>query len=203
MPSKNTRKSFAPKQYFHVYNRGVNKTNIFLEDDDKEFLVNLISKRLLQRSYTPIKPNKARQLENVLGNSEILCFCLMNNHYHFLFWIDEDTDTIKKFMQSIFTTYVMYFNKKYDRIGPLFQSRYKASRIDSDPYLLDISRYIHLNPSKYEEYKYSSYRDYLDGSIYPWVNTSRILSLFENSNYRTFLERGLKEHNEGFVPFVD
>lgn len=89
----------------------------------------------------------------------------------------------------------MYFNLKYDRVGPLFQSRYKASIINNDPYLIHISRYIHLNPSDYENYKYSSYQSYLGENTYPWLKISKILDLFKNSDYEEFVKLGIKDQD--------
>lgn len=115
----------------------------------------------------------------------------MDNHYHFLFWLDKNPICIKNFMQNVFTSYSVHFNKKYDRVGPLFQSRYKASHVNNDPYLSHISRYIHLNPSNYEEYKFSSYKDYLGQAQFPFVKPNRILELFEYSEYEDFVKEGL------------
>lgn len=195
MPSKNIIKTYVPHNYYHVYNRGVNKEPIFLENDDKQYLLNLIYNRSgFESSSVNVRENRSNK--NLLGRSEILSFCLMNNHYHFLFWLDKNPAAIKTFMQNVFTAYSLYFNKKYNRIGPLFQSRYKASRIDSDPYLLHISRYIHLNPSNFEDHPYSSYQNYLGKNIHKFIKPDRILDLFKNSNYEKFVLDGLNESDD-------
>ncbi len=191
MPAKNIVKKYFENQYYHVYNRGVNKDLIFRENSDKDFLLKLFNQRLSK----PTDINKTRILLNPLGKSEILSFCLLDNHYHLLFWLNNDTKSITKFMHSIFTSYTMYFNLKYDRVGPLFQSRYKASIINNDPYLIHISRYIHLNPSDYENYKYSSYQSYLGENTYPWLKISKILDLFKNSDYEEFVKLGIKDQD--------
>ena len=191
MPTKNIVKKYFENQYYHVYNRGVNKDLIFRENSDKDFLLKLFNQRLSK----PTNINKTRILLNPLGKSEILSFCLLDNHYHLLFWLNNDTKSITKFMHSIFTSYTMYFNLKYDRVGPLFQSRYKASIINNDPYLIHISRYIHLNPSDYENYKYSSYQSYLGENTYPWLKISKILDLFKNSDYEEFVKLGIKDQD--------
>ncbi|MBP9115277.1 MAG: transposase [Acidimicrobiia bacterium] len=191
MPAKNIVKKYFENQYYHVYNRGVNKDLIFRENSDKDFLLKLFNQRLSK----PTNINKTRILLNPLGKSEILSFCLLDNHYHLLFWLNNDTKSITKFMHSIFTSYTMYFNLKYDRVGPLFQSRYKASIINNDPYLIHISRYIHLNPSDYENYKYSSYQSYLGENTYPWLKISKILDLFKNSDYEEFVKLGIKDQD--------
>jgi hypothetical protein len=119
----------------------------------------------------------------------------MNNHYHLLLYLHDDQEAISKLLQSVFTAYTMYFNKKYKRSGTLFQGVYKGSRIDSDAYLLHITRYIHMNPRHYKTYYYSSVQYYLNKPAPHWINTGRVLALFDGSDYLSFLEdyEGQKE----------
>ena len=87
----------------------------------------------------------------------------MPNHIHLLIK-QKNKDSIKKFTQSLFTRYSIYFNRKYKRSGPLFQGVYKATNVINKDYLLDITRYIHKNPLKYTKNlieSYSSYATYL------------------------------------------
>jgi hypothetical protein len=81
----------------------------------------------------------------------------------------------------------MYFNKKYGRVGPLFQQRYRASRITDDTYLLHISRYIHLNPDRYKNWQWSSLQAYIGTNDCDWVRPDRVLELF-SGDYQQFLE---------------
>lgn len=81
-------------------------------------------------------------------------------------------------MKSIMTSYGMYFNRKYKRVGPVFQSRYRANRINQEGYLDHISRYIHLNPRDWKEYSYSSLRYYEGKASADWIDPSEILQLF-------------------------
>lgn len=108
----------------------------------------------------------------------------MNNHVHLLFYQHEDERALPAILQRIFTTYSMYFNKKYDRVGPLFQSRYLASRIDNDAYLHHISRYIHRNPAKWRSYSYSSLRYYAGEASSDWIKPSLVLALFDHSSQK-------------------
>jgi hypothetical protein len=85
---------------------------------------------------------------------------------------------MQRLMRGIMTSYSVYFNRKYGKSGPLFESRYKASRISSDTYLQHISRYIHLNPRSYRRYTYSSYRAYVTGAGPEWLQPQRIIELF-------------------------
>lgn len=94
-----------------------------------------------------------------------------------------------EFMRSLLTSYSMYFNKKYKRSGPLFESRYKASLISEDAYLEHISRYIHLNPRDWREYEYSSLPYYLHQITDEWIKPKRIMELFSNpQDYLHFVE---------------
>lgn len=185
MPAKNIVKQFTEHSYYHVYNRGVAKQNIFIDQADKRYFLALIDRHLNPQNS---KVNKIgmpyRKFDATL---ELLCYCLMGNHFHFLFHMGESRTAITDFMRSISTAYTMYFNLKYKRVGPLFQGAYKASLITSDPYLLHISRYIHLNPREYNTYKYSSYQDYLNNPRTNWLKPEKILALFEGSNYGSFV----------------
>ncbi len=93
-------------------------------------------------------------------------------------------------MRSIQTSYTMYFNRKYDRSGALFESPFKASLIDKDSYLHHISRYIHLNPGdKWKSYPYSSIAYYKGSKDATWLDPTAILDLFENrKEYIQFVE---------------
>ena len=92
-------------------------------------------------------------------------------------------------MLSVGTAYSMYFNRKYKRRGPLFESNYKASLISSDDYLSHISRYIHLNPEHYKNWLYSSYRAYVGKSKPPdWLRPQKVLVLFDSrAEYENFV----------------
>jgi putative transposase len=87
------------------------------------------------------------------------------------------------------TSYSKYFNKKYKRTGPLFESRYKASRISDQSYLEHISRYIHLNPRYWKRYPHSSLRYYVSGEGPEWLDPSEVLALFNSArDYLNFVE---------------
>lgn len=108
---------------------------------------------------------------------------------------------MQKFMQSLTVKYSMYFNKKYERIGQLFQGRFRAVLINDDSYLLHLSRYIHLNPSEHTNNlvdAYSSYADYLELRNTKWVKPNIILNYFNQqlapefkkfNSYKDFVEK--------------
>jgi len=187
MPSKNTVKQFGKEQFYHVYNRGVEKRNIFIDNQDYVVFLGLIKKYL-----TGEKPDNVihRHKFKSLGNDvKLLSYCLMPNHFHLLLY-QESESGISQFMRKLATGYVMYFNNRYNRVGGLFQGRYKASLITSDPYLYHISRYIHLNPKEYLDYPYSSFRYFGQPESAPnWLTIDKVLDLFDSSpqKYMTFV----------------
>lgn len=186
MPSRNVVKQFDVHSYYHVYNRGVGGQQIFKEAADKQQLLKIIA-RHLDPSDNSTK-NDGSTYRKFNGELELLCYCLMGNHFHLLFYQDEEPRAVTEFMRSILTAYTMYFNRKYKRTGPLFQSVYKSSKISNDSYLVHISRYIHLNPRTYKTYFYSSLAAYLGKQHPVWLNPDKILALFEGDNYMSFLE---------------
>lgn len=184
MPTKNRVKTYVPEAYYHVYNRGVNKRRIFLDDQDYSVFLSLL-KRYLSDETSPNKYN--RTYENLSGEVEVLAYCLMPNHVHLLIYQISPAG-MTNLMRRVFTVYSMYFNKKYKRVGGLFQDAYKASYIDSDEYLQHISRYIHLNPTEWATWNFSSLDNYRGNKVTSWINQKRILELFESrEEYLSFL----------------
>jgi putative transposase len=185
MPSRNTLKEFAPQQYYHLYNRGVEKRPIFLDDQDYLVFLGLLKRYLSGENHNK---NNRHTFSLLTDKVQLLAYCLMPNHFHLLLY-QESEDGITQLMRRVSTGYVMYFNNRYQRVGGLFQGRYKASLINKDAYLHHISRYIHLNPSNYQSYKFSSLQYYMGKKQASWVQTKPILDLFEGDmqQYRQFL----------------
>lgn len=184
MPSRNRIKSYHEEAYYHVYNRGVNKRKVFIDDEDYRTFLNLLKRYL---DAEPQKDNKGRQYPWLHDDLELLAYCLMPNHFHLLFY-QKDHDSLKRLMHAVCTSYTTYFNKKYKRVGPLFQDRFKAVEILSDKYLQHISRYIHLNPRNYIGYEWSSIGYYLGSKNAAWLKKDRILEIFvSQQEYRSFL----------------
>lgn len=183
MPSKHTIRSYAPDTYYHVFNRGVNKQNIFVDQEDYAVFLNLFKRYL---DAEPHKDNKGREYEWMHEDVELLAYCLMPNHFHLLFYLKNE-QSLSRLMRAVITSYSTYFNKKYGRVGHLFQDKFKATHIFKDTYLLNITRYIHLNPSEYKNWEWSSLAYYLGKKHARWLNESRISALFSN-DYRDFLE---------------
>lgn len=168
---------------YHVIQRGNERKNIFLDDRDKQrFLDTLAS----------IKDK---------FNCKFYAYCLMNNHVHLV--VDTNGSDISQIMKSLNVSYVLYFNRKYDRCGHLFQDRFKSEVIDNDQYLLEVTRYIHLNPVKANivknaaQYPWSSYLVYIgkEGYAPKMVDTSLVLKYFSDDyakackNYLEYVQR--------------
>lgn len=183
MPSRNRVKTYVPQSYYHIYNRGVNKRKIFLDDQDYRVFLNLL-KRYLDEE--PAKDNKGREYESLHGRIKLLAYCLMPNHFHLLIY-QENAEDMTRLLRGVATSYTKYFNKKHKRIGPLFQDAFKASHIVSDEYLQHISRYIHLNPQGYKSWPYSSLDYYLNRKSAGWVEPDMILGLFGPGEYERFV----------------
>lgn len=190
MPSRNAVKQYSSHSYYHVYNRGVAKQPIFSDAADKKQFLAILS-RYLDPANTATKLGGVpyRKFDKDI---ELLCYCLMGNHFHMLVYINDDETSLTRFMQSILTAYTMYFNKRHRRVGTLFQGVYKASRISQDSYLIHISRYIHMNPRRYETYRYSSLAYYVGKPMPPWLRPGKVLELFEGSDYLAFV----KDYND-------
>lgn len=183
MPSRNRIKAYAPDSYYHVYNRGVEKRVIFLDDQDYTVFLSLLKRYLSGEEH---KDHLGRIYEDLSDEIELLAFCLMPNHLHLLLYQSTERG-ITNLLQRVMTSYTMYFNRKYKRVGTLFQDRFKASRISRDEYLQHISRYMHLNPMDYKNWEFSSLPYYLGNKKAAWLKPGRILEMFGAGEYRRFV----------------
>lgn len=197
MPRKNSVKRYYENAYYHIYNRGVEKRNIFLDRQDYLTFLNILKTALSKSPEQGLTLQRGRKRQNFFEKINLLSYCLMPNHFHLLIRQLKPT-SISDFMRSVCTAYGMYFNKKYKRVGPLFQGVFKAVDIRDEDYLLWVSRYIHRNPSDFHTYLYSSYADYLGQRNTIWLNTNLILDCFSSSplrkinNYQKFVEDDLE-----------
>jgi REP element-mobilizing transposase RayT len=185
MPVRNIVRYSAPDSYYHVYNRGHNKELLFYDEADYEFF-----ECLLERCFGPeqLKDSEGKLFPWFGDEAQLNVYCLMPNHYHLLLYQGEDDTAIARAMQSLATTYTLYFNRRHKRRGSAFESAYKAARIHTDSYLLHITRYIHLNPENYKHWKHSSYEDYAKAPR-KWVTAEPILDLFaDRKEYLEFVD---------------
>lgn len=192
MPGRNIYKDYSPETYYHIYNRGAGEQNIFRDETDYTKFLSLLKRYL---GSEPGKKQNGVALPSYQGRVELLAFCLMPSHFHLLIY-QIDQEAMKLLMKSIGVAYGMYFNKKYKRLGPLFQQRYRASRISDDSYLLHISRYIHLNPDDYRTWVWCSLPYYVGARKADWVLPRRILDMFEDDSYLKFVDDYKDRRNE-------
>lgn len=185
MPSRTV--YFVANEYYHIYNRGSEKRTIFQSP----------------RDYNNFLTRTKEKAEKY--SIDILAYCLMPNHFHFLLKQVSDIP-LTRFMNAIQLGHAKYFNTKYERIGPLFQGRFKAKLIDNKEYLLHLSAYIHRNPVNFlREYPYSSYREYINPEKRNVSKTDVILSYFSKTNsklsYEDFVEN-FKPNIEALYPLM-
>ncbi|MDD4477238.1 MAG: transposase [Patescibacteria group bacterium] len=181
--AKYRKKEFFQGAYYHTYNRGVNKEPIFLDDDD--FIYYIIKLRQFKDKY----------------KVDIIFYCLLNNHYHQL--LNQLSEIpVSKFLLAVNTSYGGYFNKKYKRVGPLMQDRFKQSVIRSDAHFNAMSVYVNCNYEihglgKARDYRWSSYQDYIGLRNGTFCNKNKIIIQFKTGKeYEEFCDRLIAEFQE-------
>ena len=187
MPGRNIYKQYAPDTYYHVYNRGVDKQAIFRDDDDYAAFLHLL-KRYLDPTDRSERTANSRPYPCYDQDITLHAYCLMPNHFHMLMYQITDNG-MRQLMKSVTVAYSMYFNKKYKRVGPLFQQRYRAVRMLNEAQFLHSTRYIHLNPDSYKSYEWSSYEYYTGARRSAWLKPDPILDCFSSQKqYLEFVE---------------
>lgn len=198
--------SFAEGEFYHIYNRGVEKRQIFANTRDiGRFLqamdaFNVIEPigSIYENSFRKNQSQKSKARQKKLVN--IICYCLNSNHYHLL--LEQAAERgIEKFMHRLGVGYTNYFNLKNKRSGVLFQGAFKAIHVDTNDYLLRVGAYINLNfkvhqlgnsvPKLYK----SSWDEYLKPqSKNNFCNKDIILKQFKNIvEYKEFANEALKD----------
>lgn len=197
---------FVENEYYHLYNRGVDKREIFSSQYDIERFFQSMTEFNVIKPIGSIYENsfiKEKKIE--LGSSapklvEFVCYCLNPNHYHFLVRQIAENG-IEKFMHKLGTGYTNYFNKKIKRTGSLFQGHFKSIHIDSNEYLLHLSAYINLNDKVHMlnelgiSNSKSSWNEYVSNKNTEdnFCNSEIILSQFEGDNkYEKFAMEALE-----------
>src|SRR5690606_27819571 len=173
MPSRNILKVDTPDSYYHVYARGHGRQDIFRDEEDFETLRNLFARYLSQKAAID---RNGKAYPHLYDSVSLLCYCLMKNHFHLLLY-QKSEGAMSSLMRGVMRSYSRYFNTTYGLSGSLCESRYKASRISSDAYLMHISRYIHLNPTDWMAYPHSSIHAYFIGAP-EWLQPQPVIDLF-------------------------
>ncbi|GBE16459.1 transposase IS200 like protein [bacterium BMS3Abin15] len=196
---------FANEEYYHVCNRGVDKRKVFLNNSDYHrffisvCLLNDKQEGLSERWRNLLKCNPKSDFSGFRRLSlrkplvEVVAYCFNPNHYHLILKQLAEKG-VEKFMHKLGTSYTMFFNKKYDRSGSLFQGRFKSIHIDSNEYLLYLSAYVNRNYFIHgygnSRWKYSSLIEYSDSikKKDKICNPKPVLSQFRNlKDYKEFL----------------
>jgi putative transposase len=171
--------------FYHVYNRGNNRQAIFLERENYIYFLRLVKQHLISNAV------------------DIVAYCLMPNHYHFLVYLRDET--LSDAMKSLSLSYTKAINKRFNRSGVLFQGRFQSILISQTDYLINLSRYIHLNPVKAglvqqpEEWEFSSYLEYagLRRGTLPKTEYVR-MQIEDESVYQQFLAEHSLPDSVGF-----
>jgi putative transposase len=172
--------NFVPGEFYHLYNRGTDKRVIFNDKADHLRFLHLLH---LANNTERINVRDLSKDDNDLFVSEVAhrlvsigAYCLMPNHYHILVTPVVE-DGVSLFMQKLSTSYSMYFNKKYERTGTLFEGKFKSQLVDEDRYLKYLFSYIHLNPVKLIQ------KDWKEVGLKNKTATEAFLSNYEYSSY--------------------
>ncbi len=151
----------SQSETYHIMLRGINQQQIFEDEEDYQKFIEIV------KTYQAICEYR------------VYAYCLMGNHIHLL--MEFKKEPIEQVFKRIGSKYVYWYNVKYQRKGHLFQDRFKSEPVDDDPYFLTVIRYIHQNPvkaglcKKVEDYKYSSYNEYLKESSF--IETDYVFSI--------------------------
>jgi putative transposase len=177
----------VPGEYFHVFNRGINSEIVFRSDRNYLFFLRRIKELLIPKT------------------ASIIAYVLMPTHYHLLIQINNED--FSEVMGRLSLSYTKAVNREWERSGPLFESRFKAKLVDTDKYILGLSRYIHLNPvsahlvEKPEEWPYSNYLDLISQTDEALPLENLVHSYFDyidqRTAYQSFVEAG-KSEKESF-----
>ncbi len=140
---------FAFDEYYHIYNRGNSKQIIYKNDADRKRFMQLLYLSNGTKSFKVRELGKQDLYDVDMGNKLVAigAYCLMPNHFHILLKPVAEGG-ISLFMKKLSTGYSMYFNKKYDRTGGLFEGKFKSQHVNENRYLKYLFSYIHLNPVK-------------------------------------------------------
>lgn len=211
-------KDLSAGEIYHIYNRGVGKMNIFLDEQDfRVFLARLkenLYPELIDHSH--LRKYEARRKTLPPNSFDLISYCLMPNHFHLL--IKQNTDiSIAQLLLKVCTGYSKYFNKKYGRVGPIFQDSFKAVRMERNNQLLWVSYYIHKNPIQAElvknlkDYKWDSFDEYLklDGNeickkeliLEQFKEKKSYFDYFSNQKFNKELEENLISNSDLLIDF--
>jgi putative transposase len=182
--------SFAIGEFYHIYNRGNSKQNIFVTKKDYQRFVDLLYAINREEKFNFSDSLKGISVYEKGSKNQLVAigaYCLMPNHFHILI-TPLVKNGISKFMQKLSTAYVMYFNQKNKRSGALFEGKFKSQHVGNDRYLKYLFSYIHLNPVKLIQ------RDWKETGIKNKKEAINYLSEYQYSSLIDYLERQRPEN---------
>ena len=179
-----------PNAYYHVMNRGAGRLPIFQQDDHRFLFLELL-----------------REIHGMF-NVGVHAYCLMDNHYHLL--LSTPNANLSRVMRHLNGVYTQRYNRSAETDGALFRGRYKSILVDVDSYLLNVSRYIHMNPvaaglvKTATRYPWSSYPVFIgEKECPPWLDISMTLSMIgqhqQKQRYQAFVEGGVDRNTANFT----
>lgn len=196
---------FRNEEIYHVFNRGLDRRDVFTDKSDFERATRLI--KFYRHLEIPARFSKVYQLPTKIRDGileslyrsdqlvQIISYCLMPNHFHFL--LKQNTEKgISTLIANFTNAYTRYFNTKYERSGPLLGGTFKAVHIESEEQLLHVVRYIHLNPvvscviqdNRLKDYPWSSHQEYLSLSTSGIAQKDFVLQMFKSvEDYQSFV----------------
>ncbi|PIS15883.1 hypothetical protein COT62_01330 [Candidatus Roizmanbacteria bacterium CG09_land_8_20_14_0_10_41_9] len=201
MPSR--KDIFVNGGFYHIFNKTLDKRDLFQLKEMSQIFLHLMvyyrscSSRIRFSHYRRLPLPTRKMIDKKIRNKknykvEILAYCLMPNHFHFLLKQKRNNGVIR-FMSDTVNSITRYYNEKYKRSGPLFLTQFKSKRIRGHEQLLHTSRYIHLNPysgnvlktaKEIETYDLSSFREYITDVTVKRCDTGFILDLFKQNRKR-------------------
>ncbi|MFE8700858.1 transposase [Cytobacillus sp. FJAT-54145] len=181
MPRRARKKS--SNGMYHIMLRGINKQSIFEDDEDKHKFLSILKKF------------------KDISRFELYCYCLMDNHVHLL--MKESEESISITIKRISSSYVYWYNMKYERCGHLFQERYRSESVEDISYFLKVLRYIHQNPIKAGlansvlESKWTSINEYFEKDTFVDIDLGlSLFSQYQNTAIQLFKEYMVKSNND-------
>lgn len=187
---------FANGEFYHIYNRGLEKKDIFYQPRDYSHFIKTFFYYQIDDPKPRFSNYRRSQLFPIDSSKKIvniICYCLMPNHFHLLVKQLKDGG-VSEFMRRFILSYIKYINLKYNHQGPLLNGPFRAVRMETDEQLVHISRYIHLNPlvsllvKDLNFYSWSSYKTYIGLEDNPTIAKEEILTFFKSpDDYRQFV----------------
>lgn len=187
---------FANGEFYHLYNRGLEKKDIFSQNRDYSHFIKTFFYYQIENPkprFSTYRRSKLFPVDPTKRIVDIICYCLMSNHFHLLIKQLKDGG-VSEFMRRFILSYIKYRNLKYNHQGPMLNGPFKAVRMETDEQLIHVSRYIHLNPlvsllvKDLKLYPWSSYKTYIGMENNDNIKKEEILNFFKSpKEYEKFV----------------